>query len=89
MADRRAWIGVLGSAFFSSCLDQRSSHRAWIGVLLAVLGLEFQIGVVLGSEFQMEILDRRLNFKWKFQLGSEFQISVVLPAWIEILESLE
>ena len=34
--DRSAWIGVLlvmlGSAFFSSCLDRRSSRRAWIGV---------------------------------------------------------
>ena len=31
MADRRAWIGVLGSAFFSPCLDRSSSRRAWIG----------------------------------------------------------
>ena len=84
--DRRLWrIGVLGS----ECLDQRSSHRDWIGVLLAVLGLEFQIGIVLRLEFQMEISDRRLNFRWKFQLGLKFQISVVLPAWIEISESLE
>ena len=38
----------------------------------------------------MEISDQRSNFKWKFQLGSEFQIDAVLPAWIEILErSLE
>ena len=37
VADRLAWIGVLGSA----CLYQRSSHRAWIRVLLAVLGSEF------------------------------------------------
>ena len=27
-ADRRAWIGVLGSAFFSPCLDRR--QREWI-----------------------------------------------------------
>ena len=27
VADRRAWIGVLGSALFSSCLDWRSSWR--------------------------------------------------------------
>ena len=67
---------MLGSA----CLDWRSSHCAWIRVLLAVLG----------SEFQMEISDRRLNFRWKFQLGSEFQIGALLPTWIEILErSLE
>ena len=29
MADRRAWIEVLGSAFFSPCLDRR--QREWIG----------------------------------------------------------
>ena len=30
--DRRLWrISVLGSAFFSPCLDRRSSRRAWIG----------------------------------------------------------
>ena len=27
VADRCAWIGVLGSAFFSSCLDRSSSQR--------------------------------------------------------------
>ena len=27
VADRRAWIGVHGSAFFSSCLDRSSSRR--------------------------------------------------------------
>ena len=27
VADRRAWIGVLGSALFSSCLDWCSSRR--------------------------------------------------------------
>ena len=37
----------------------------------------------------MEISDRHLNFRWKFQLGSEFQISAVLLAWIEISKSLE
>ena len=53
MADQRAWIGVLGSAFFSPCLDQRQrgwidacgglaclDWNAWIGVLLAELGSE-------------------------------------------------
>ena len=41
--DQRLWrIGVLGS----ECLDR----RVWIGVLLSVLGSEFQISVVLGLE---------------------------------------
>ena len=31
VSSRCAWIKVLGSAFFSPCLDQSSSRRAWIG----------------------------------------------------------
>ncbi|KAL0008372.1 hypothetical protein SO802_009874 [Lithocarpus litseifolius] len=83
--ERRGWmgdeviegaceIGVLGSAFFSPCLDRSSDRRAWFGVLLAVLGSEFRlaswdrrssrrawIGVqigVLGSSFFSPCLDR-------------------------------
>ena len=44
MADRCAWIGVLGSAFFLPCLDRR--QREWIGACG---------GSALGSE----CLDRR------------------------------
>ncbi|KAK9995151.1 hypothetical protein SO802_024854 [Lithocarpus litseifolius] len=88
---RNFQIGVLGS----ECLDRRSSRRAWIGVLLGVLGSEFRsacldrrssrrawIGVqigVLGSK----CLDRRAWIAVLLaMLGSEFQIGAVLRAWI-------
>ena len=52
-------------------MDRRSSRRAWIGVLLAVLGSEFQIDAVLGSEFQIDAV-----------LGSEFQMEI--STWIGV-----
>ena len=62
--DRRSWqIGVLGSKCLDRHSSRRAwigdresgsalvaDRRAWIGVLLVVLGSKFQIGSVLGSE---------------------------------------
>ena len=77
---------MLGSALFSSCLDRSSSRRAWIGVLLAVLGSAFQIGAVLGLEFQMEISDRRRAWievsNGNFRLAFEFQMEI--STWIGV-----
>nr|POE71331.1 hypothetical protein CFP56_74035 [Quercus suber] len=64
VANQRTWIGVLGSAFLSLCLDQSSSRpasigdkesgsalvadrRAWIEVLLTMLGSETKSGSAL------------------------------------------
>ena len=44
--DRESGSACLDRSFRSACLDR----CVWIGVLLAVLGSEFQIDVVLGSE---------------------------------------
>ena len=80
--DRRssccAWIGVplavLGSAFFSSCLDRSfrsalvADRCAWIGALL----------VMLGSEFLSPCLDRRSSrCAW-------IRVSDRRCAWIEV-----
>ena len=46
---------MLGSTFFSSCLDRSSSRRAWIRVLLAVLGSKFQMEI----SAWIGVLDRR------------------------------
>ena len=51
--DRHAWIGVLGSAFFSPCLDRR--QREWIGACGGSACLDWcysrraWIGVLLGA----------------------------------------
>ena len=75
--DRRLWrIGVLGS----ECLDRHSSHRAWIGVLLAVLGSEtkrvdrhlWRIGV-LGSAFFSSCLDRSSSWRYGPYLDRNFR----------------
>ena len=58
--DRRLWqIGVLGS----ECLDRHSSHRAWIGVLLAVLG----------SAFFLSCLDRSSSWRYGPYLDRNFR----------------
>ena len=75
--DRNLWqIGMLGSAFFSPCLDRSSSRRAWIrdreSGLALVADRRAWIGVH-GSAFFSSCLDRSSSRRsapcldWKFR----------------------
>ena len=76
MADRRAWIEVLGSAFFSPCLDRR--QREWIG---ACADWRAWIGV-LGSAFFLPCLDQRQR-EWIDACGGSACLD--WSAWIGVL----
>ena len=94
--DREEWISACGG---SVCLDWRSSHRAWIGVPLAVLGSAFfsscldqsssrraWIGVLDRRRAWIEVSDRRRAWTRVSDgnFRSAFEFQMEISTWIGV-----
>ena len=71
MANQRAWIEVLGSAFFSSCLDRSSSRRRapYLDRNLKKFGIEMSENVGIERSFRED--SRIESREWREGLVSE------------------
>ena len=71
MANQRAWIEVLGSAFFSSCLDRSSSRRRapYLDRNFRKFGIEMSENVGIERSFRED--SRIESREWREGLVSE------------------